>query len=237
MTIAVCYDLTNSIDLDVFSLRTAQKTSVRIGSRQSFYGGVVRHVIRSQYINVTLGDMRMNFCIAMLDLPYEVGRVSGGSFAFLSVIYLRPLGHYAGITEKFMVSGWHGLNRHQLNHRMNAMQVKESNVFTCSQQYYNVEKYVAQQQPDSVGCFCPIECPWICSTDQSPGAVDMGAGFYKKNTNILIGLAQTTVARKTRRVNAIMSYTDRLALNSWMYSLADDEYEDYPEFDTWRGMF
>lgn len=177
----------------------------------------------------------MNFCIFTLDLPYEVGPGSEGSFAFIAVLYMRPVGHYMSIVEKFMVSGWHGLNVHQLNHRMNAMQVKESNTFTCSQHYFNIEKYVTQQ-PDTVGCFSPIQCPWICSTDQSPGAVDMGAGFYKKNTNLLIGLAQT-VERKTLKVNAIMSYTDRLALNNFMYSWSQDEYDDYPEFDTWRGMF
>lgn len=213
--------------------------SIRIGSLQSFHGGEVRAVQAVHYVGVTQSDLRMRFCLAYLDLPVGSDLESGA--AYLAADYLRPLGYYKGNRETFVVSGWHRAGPCPLNHQLNSMLVKESNTFTCSQGYHNVEQYVDGKENNVMGCYCPIACPWICSTDQFPGTGDNGGGVYKINTKVLVGLAQGLVDRKKDKVNVIMSYSSPVQYHltrymEWLHRVGDD-YKDYPEFNTKKGIF
>lgn len=217
---------------------------VRIGSLHSFEGGVLRGIDQRVSMGAAQNDRRMVVTLARLchpfDSPFDV------SLAFLAIVYLRPQGFVQGEPQVFVVSGWHRgsstlqpetTTAYSLNHRLNTMMVKESNAFVCAKDYYNVDRYVTDQV-DVMGCYCPVTCAVVCSTGQFPGEVDNGAGFFLRNTNLLLGVAQSLVQRKREQVNAIMSYTDMLQPTIVKFITRDqtDEFDDYPEYDPGQGL-
>lgn len=180
------------------------------------------------YVGIADQDDRLSFCFARLvlpvDLPYDY-------FAFLSVLYYRPLGFNENRYERFVVTGWDNRRAYfpstPTMHDMNAMQVKESNIFACAQDYEHLDQF-KYDNPDVLACYCPMECPYICSTGQYPVWIDNGAGIYVRDTNVMFGVVQTLLRKNLAEVNVVVSLSDRILFN--LAIAHGDDYEDYDEF-------
>lgn len=113
----------------------------------------------------------------------------------------------------------------------------------CIRLTKGMDKYLDLQGDDQpVGCFISRNC-WYDRCDHihtHPSWWDDGNGLYLVHTNILVSILQiNTIESVYVNRPVISSYVDQVRNDIVEYIMdnLNDEYADYPEWHSWKGIY